>query len=283
MFVKDAIVWSNKALITSRVDSPHNSTNLLLSELLGVDKAYLIAHPEKELSKSEELKFKSWIIRRTKFEPVWYIAGKIDFMGHRFEVNREVLIPRPETELLIEKFISDNAKDILPDCRLLEIGTGSGAIIISLAARLKGHYFASDISERSLRVAQKNAGMLENRTKILFKKGNLFEPWEKEKFDYILVNLPYIPHVQMSRLSLDILNFEPKIALDGGKDGLEIYEKFLIKASNHLNNKGKIYGEIGDNQGIKLIEFANRYLPDSKTEIIKDYGKYDRIFIIQKN
>lgn len=283
MIIAEAINWSNKKLIANKVDSPHGSTNLLLSELLKVDKAYLIAHPEKELSKSETKMFKNWIERRVKHEPVWYIVGKIDFMGCRFVVNKNVLIPRPETELLIEKFISDNSKNILPDSRLLEIGTGSGVIIISLANRLKCQYFASDISEKSLQVAQKNIDVLKRRTNILFKKGNLFEPWGKEKFDYILVNLPYIPHKQLVSLSLDILKFEPEVALDGGEDGLDIYTKFLFNASNHLNKKGIIYGEIGDQQGEKISELANRYLSDTETQIIKDYGGYDRIFIIQKH
>ncbi|MEI7690533.1 MAG: peptide chain release factor N(5)-glutamine methyltransferase [bacterium] len=281
MLIKDAIIWSNKKLNRNEVDNASSSTNLLLSDLLEVNRAYLVSHPERELSKSEEKRYRSWVERRSKHEPVWYITGHIDFMNHSFIVNKNVLVPRPETEILIEKFISANGQQITSESRILEIGTGSGAIIVSLEKNLDGQYFASDISSEALKVAKENAERIIKRTTILFKKGNLFEPWKNKKFDYILVNLPYIPHQQMTKLSPDILDFEPKIALDGGINGLDIYNKFLSNASKHLSENGKIYGEIGDKQGAKISELSKKYLPDKKVEVIKDYANLDRIFIIQ--
>lgn len=283
MLIKEAILWSNKELNNNKVDNPVSSTNLLLSELLGVDRAYLLSHPERELLELEEKRFKGWVNRRAKHEPVWYITGQIDFMKQSLKVNKNVLVPRPETELLVERFIFDNATDIDSKSRVLEIGTGSGAIIVSLANNLEGNYFASDISGKALRVATSNAKGIKKRTNILFKKGNLFEPWEKEEFDYIIVNLPYIPHQQMANLSIDILGFEPNIALDGGSDGLDTYREFFSKASKHLSPRGKIYGEIGDKQGKEITKLSKKCLPDKNVEIITDYSSYDRYFIIQNN
>ncbi len=283
MNIQEATFWATKILSDCQIEQPDVSARILLEELMSVPRTYLITNIEQLLSSQQEKKFRSWVYRRSKHEPISYITGKVEFYDQEFRINNNVLIPRPETELLVERFIGDNKSIITKESQILEIGTGSGAIIITLASRLNGTFFASDISKKALQVAILNADKLECRTNILFKIGNLFEPWKKMKFDFIVANLPYISSQEILELSLDITEYEPKIALFGGKSGLEIYREFIIQAPSYLKEKGKIYCEIGEKQDSEMIKIIKQNFPKSKTELYKDYADITRIISIQNN
>ena len=176
--------------------------------------------------------------------------------------------------------------------KMLELGTGSGAISLAIANELKikkekVKIFASDISSEALKVAKRNAKNLGLEKYIEFRHGDLFRSWPQilgtrkgEKFDIVVANLPYIPYEEMSSLAFDIHHWEPRVALDGGKDGLEIYERLLRQAKDYLNKNAIMFFEVGIEQGDKLKKLTKKYLPRAKVEIQKDYGDIDRIAII---
>lgn len=282
MTIKESLQWSTSLLEEKKTEQPNESANFLLRQLLSADKSYIITHPDKKLTLFQENKFKRWVKRRAKHEPVWYITRSIEFYGQDFLVNENVLIPRPETELLIEKTLADS-KELKTNSRILDIGTGSGAIILSLAKELDvtHKYFASDISSKALAVAKKNAKRLKLDPVIQFKKGDLLSPWLGQRFDIIIANLPYIPHEDMSTLALDLLHYEPRTALDGEKNGLEIYERFFAQLPSVLAPNTKVYCEIGKDQGGEVKLMIKKSLPKAKVTIVSDYAKIDRIAIIE--
>jgi len=348
MNIKQSLKWASDELKQNNVSEPEKSAEFLLRQILASfschsrpplsfprrressdsgrinsggnpvrNSAWIIANSDYKLDSKQENKFHEFIKRRKKHEPVWYITGKIAFYGLELEVNQNVLIPRPETEFLVEevlKYLSlssraersgvegslkeNKGKGFLHSSlrevgrndkiKILEIGTGSGAISLALANKFRPEddqplaekIFASDISEDALQVAQKNAKTLALEKFIEFRQGDLLVPWQDEKFDIIVANLPYIPHEDMATLALDIHHWEPRLALDGGKDGLEIYEKLISQAKDHLNENSKMFFEIGIDQGDKIKELVEKYLPNAKVKIQKDYGDIDRIAII---
>jgi len=288
MTTSGALTWAKKILKERNVEGPDASAEFLLRQIIQKDKAYLFAHPEHELTTLQLSKYKEWIARRAKHEPVWYITGKIEFLGLDLAVNQNVLIPRPETELLIEK-IAEDFRDGFNPKRILDVGTGSGAIILSLANLLESRasrdcdaeFFASDISVGALVVAKKNAKSLGFKTKVTFKKGDLFYPWQSRNFDLIVANLPYIPRKDMATLAPDLIHFEPRTALDGGHDGLEIYERFFGEVFKHLTSHGKIFCEIGYDQGEKIRKMLAGIMPKAEVTVLGDYANVDRIVIIE--
>lgn len=278
MKLNDAIKFATQLFIEKEVEGPKSSAEFLLRNVLKVDKAYLYAHPERELTILEERKFRNWTKRRVKHEPVWYITGLIEFFGQDFSVNTNVLIPRPETEVILEKVTNENSK--LINKNVLDIGTGSGTIILTLAKYLPdNNFFASDISEKALKTAKKNAKNF--GLNVEFKKGDLFGPWLGKKFDLIVVNLPYVPHEDMGTLAYDLIHYEPRVALDGGENGVVIYKKFIDELPGFINPGAKIYCEIGDLQGDEIKNYAKKILPSANVSIISDYAKHDRLIIIE--
>ncbi len=298
MNIKQALLRASRELEENKVSEPEKSAEFLLRQALGSqsdtrcgiewDKAKLLANPDYELSLAQEKKFREFIERRRKHEPVWYITGKIEFYGLDLEVNENVLIPRPETEFLVEEVVA-----VIPaeagiqsnHIKILELGTGSGAITLALASEVRSsksdvQFFASDIVEEALKIAKKNAKKLRLEKDIEFRQSDLLDNWDGEKFDIIVANLPYIPHEDLSFLALDIHRWEPRVALDGGKEGLEIYARLLLQAKDYLNENYQMFFEIGIDQGEKLKKLAEKYLPGSEVEIKKDYGDIDRIAII---
>jgi release factor glutamine methyltransferase len=187
-------------------------------------------------------------------------------------VDRNVLIPRPETEILVERVINEIGDE---ECNILDLGTGSGAIAITLAKKTKGKVYASDISIKALEVAKNNAK--KHKADIIFKEGDLLIPWEGYTFDIIVANLPYVPHEDMDSLAPDLIRYEPKEALDGGYGGVEIYKKMFAQLTNVLAGKGIIYCEIGAGQGNILKKELEFIFPNTNASIIKDYSGTDRI------
>lgn len=294
MNIKQALIWSKKILREAEVLEPEASALVLLSDVVGMTRTELMAQPGKKLSLAQVNRFKRYINRRKRHESVWHILGRVQFRGLEFKVTKDVLVPRPETELLVEQVIqqlkplTSNLKPI----SILDVGTGSGTIAISLASEIakyqipnsKYQIVATDVSTKALAVAKRNAKLNNVSDKINFIKADLFPPLTSnlmpKTYDLICANLPYIPTEDLGSLAMDVHHFEPRLALDGGKGGLEIYEKFLSQVGQHINPGGKIFCEIGINQGEPFKKLVKRYLPDAQTKILGDLAGIDRIAII---
>lgn len=256
---------------------------IILLEALSINKSDLYTKsfdiPE-DISK----KIDEFAERRAKGEPIQYIVGHTDFLDLKIYVGKGVLIPRPETELLVEEAIKQLRQLTLYDSGLeiLDLCTGSGCIALALAKNFpEAKIYGIDISEIAINYAIRNAE--ENNIKnINFLKGNLFEPVKNMRFDCILSNPPYIKREDIRKLQREIREYEPINALDGGEDGLDYYRKILKEAPNHLKEKGIIILEIGLNQAKDVLSTANK-AGFSKVSFVKDYSGIERICIIKED
>lgn len=328
MDIKSALFWAESELKDSR--ESRSSALVLISDVLGMDKSEIFAHPQKKLTLIQKKKFKKHISRRKNHEPVWQIIGKVSFWDLDFLVTKDVLVPRPETEFLVKKAIKEIESFGLGESRgkhqrrgldknqkpknknfkikILEVGTGSGAIIVSLANELIGYsnnqtssleakkskknleynyeFVATDISKKALRVAQKNAKNIGVEERISFINADLFPPEldgnrEINLYDFIFTNLPYIPSKDIKSLDPDVLLHEPLTALDGGGDGLNIYRRFFSQVGKYIKKGGVIICEIGSDQGNTIKKIVSGSLLGSKCIITKDLANHDRIAIIK--
>ena len=207
--------------------------------------------------------------------PAQYIIGNTEFYGLELKVDERVLIPRPETEELVELILTENAK---PNQSVLDIGTGSGAIALALAKnRPDWLVTASDISPDALNLASENASLQD--LKISFKKSDCFEEIA-ENYDIIVSNPPYISRADESEVGLNVLHSEPHLALFAEEDGLAIYRKIAQEAKNHLREGGKIYLEIGYKQGQSVPALFRKYLPEKRVRTLKDRFGQDRMVVV---
>jgi len=250
-------------------------SELLLSKTLKKPREEILINLDKKLNRKNFLKFKEYLFRRSKNEPIAYILEEKEFWSKKFEVNKNTLIPRPETELLVEQLIKIyNGKKI----SILDIGTGSGCIIISLLSILKhSKGIGVDISQKALEIAKNNAlrHNLLNRIKFINRS---IDKLSHKKFDLIVSNPPYIKRKDIKNLSDDIKKFEPRMALDGGNDGLDLIKKVIYKSREILKRNGTLGLEIGDEQikEVSKILIKNNY---RIKKIIKDYKNNDRCVI----
>lgn len=227
----------------------------------------------KDFSFDELTKISQAIEKRLKHIPLAYIFGETEFYGLKFVVSKDVLIPRLDTEILVEKLI-DEINSRKGEISVLDIGTGSGAIAVTIAKETKAKVSAVDVSDKALEIAKKNAEI--NGVNVDFIHSNLFKN-VKEKYDIIVSNPPYIESTEIDKLMPEVKDFEPLLALDGGKTGLEFYEKIIEQASKYLNPHGKLYFEIGYNQG----ETVSKLMKDKFKNVLclKDYLGNDRVII----
>jgi release factor glutamine methyltransferase len=229
--------------------NPRRDAELLLSHLLGWDQAALLTHPERLLSPTEADQFESMLSRRLASEPVQYITGVQEFFGLPFEVSPAVLIPRPETEHLVEAVLERFGRESSP--RIVDVGTGSGAIAVALAHALpRSQVTAVDLSSAALEVARRNAerhGVLERVTLL---QSDLLAVLESADFEVVLSNPPYIAEGEV--LEPQVLNYEPRSALYAGPTGLEIYERLIPQARRVLKPQGWLMLEIGYGQSTAL-------------------------------
>ena len=256
------------------VENPKLDSQLIVGNVLKMDRAMLLTYPEKEISDDEYEKIMEMAKKRMLREPIQYIIGQCEFMGLDFYVNENTLIPRNDTEVLVEKAI-----EVIKSEKYLnglDIGTGSGAIAVSVAKYSKIQMTAIDISEKAIEVAKKNAER--NEVKIDFILSNLFENVEG-KFDIILSNPPYIETDVIETLEPEVRAYEPKTALDGGKDGLIFYREIVEKCSKYINKGGSIIFEIGYNQGKQVASLWEDNFDFEKVEVLKDLAGLDRVVI----
>ena len=256
MNIKEAIDFGKKYLIEDNIGESTLKVRMLLSKILEIEKEYLIIHDNKQLTKSEEIQFKEYLVRLADKEPIQYIINNQQFMKLNFYVDENVLIPQPDTEILVEKVL-DIANKMNRKLKILDLCTGSGAIGISIGKYLEEvEVYASDISKEALKIAIKNAN--QNNVKFNFIESDLFENIKDIKFDIIVSNPPYIQTNIIESLEEEVKK-EPIIALDGGVDGLDFYKKISKNAKKYLNENGVLALEIGYDQKEKVIEILKKF------------------------
>ena len=273
--------WTTDYFRKHAVDSPRSTAEILLAHTLSVKRIDLYLRYDQPLNSGELRNFKLLIKRRITREPVAYIVGRKEFWGLDFEVEPGTLIPRPETECLVERTLAVIDAGVSPKpWKILELGTGSGAVITALAKERSGqHYFASDRSCQTLGLAHRNARANGLDGMIHFFAGDWFAPLgsDGERFDLIVSNPPYINSDVIPTLQPEINRFEPAAALDGGPDGLACLRRIIARAPDYLTPGGCLLLETGHDQHPALADLITRH-PDYKSvDFTKDYSGYDRI------
>ena len=263
----------------NKIANPQLDSEILLSNSIKRDKKHIILNP-KEILNSEQLeKFNSLIERRKKGEPIAYLINKKEFWKDEFFVNKDVLIPRPDSELIIEQVLKIYSKNV--QLQVLDIGTGSGCILLSILKERSNFYGTGiDISKKSINVSKFNAKQLNLTNRVKFFHSSV-DNFNNGKYDMIVSNPPYIEQLNLKYLEKDVVNFEPKLALSGGFDGFSKIRKVINKASILIKKNGKFILEIGFNQKNKVIKILKEegfYV----NKAIKDYGNNDRCIISTK-
>lgn len=280
--VASFLQWATGVLTEAEVDSPRLDAELLLAEALTVSREALYIDPDRKLNSSQGNLANRLVERRTGREPMAYILRQREFWGRAFQVDPYVLIPRPETEILIEAFLKWNKK-IEPKrpIRILDIGTGSGAIAVTLACEIPDcQVVATDISAQALAVAKTNAKTHGVDKRIQFIEDNIFPAKPQEKFDAILSNPPYIESDEISRLMPDVGAYEPVIALDGGPEGLDCYRRMIPASKDFLNDAGVLMLEIGHDQANAVVELFPQGF--STPIVLQDYSGCNRVVLAER-
>jgi len=258
-------------------DKPILMSRLILQFVLNKDKEYLIIHDNEEIDEKNYNKFVECINKLNEGYPIQYITNVQEFMKLKFYVDENVLIPQPDTEILVENVINlIKGKEV----DILDLCTGSGAIGITLATHNKNiKVTATDISEKALDIAKINSK--NNNTQIEFVLSNMFENLTNRKFDFIVSNPPYIKTNEIEYLSNEVKN-EPHLALDGGKDGLDFYRIIINEGYKYLNENGYICLEIGYDQKEDVLDLINKNGKYSDIKSYKDLGGNDRVIVMKK-
>lgn len=276
MNIKQALEEAKNILKSNNFEDSNIIAKELLSYVLKKDKVYLTINSDTALTDIEYTEFTKYIEQIMDGKPLQYITQKQEFMGIDFFVNEDVLIPQPDTEILVETVLDICKKYDKQNLRMLDLCTGSGAIAISLSKILNTQVFASDVSTKALEVAEKNNVL--NNSKVEFIESNLFEQINGEKFDVIVSNPPYIKNEEIKLLSKQVQN-EPYIALTGGEDGLDFYRKIIDEAYKYINKNGYLCLEIGYDQKEDLIKLIKQNENYEYENCIKDLSNNDRCII----
>lgn len=270
--------WTRQYFGEKGVENPRLDAEVLLSHILGRDRLYLYVHFDQPLEGGELAAFRAAVKKRAMRLPVAYITGVKEFMGLDFKVTPAVLIPRPDTEILVETALKRLATFDSP--KLLDIGTGSGAICISMLVNLPSAKAVTvDISPEAILVAKENGEKHGVAKRLTFCQGDLFHPVVGQVFTAILSNPPYIPEVDMTTLTPEVRQ-EPDLALVGGKDGLDFYRRIIHEGANYLAPGGFIAMEVGIGQAQEVAKLAGESGFFAVSEIVKDYGGIERVVVL---
>lgn len=258
--------------------TPRLDAEVLLAHVTSMSRASLLAHGSDALRPEQAAAYATLIERRAKGEPVAYLTGHKEFYGLDLEVTPAVLVPRPETESVVEACL-----ELLPDSdngQLADIGTGSGAIIVAVGVkRPRATLYATEISPEALEVARRNIARHGLADRVHLYLGSLLEPLEGVTLDVIAANLPYVPPGEASP---EVAAWEPNVAVfGGGEDGTAIMRRFLAEVPEHLKTHGSVVMETAHSQGTQVAELARQALPGARVGVRKDLAGYDRIVIVQ--
>lgn len=272
--------WTEQYFKGKGIESPRLDAEVLLSHILGRERIYLYVHFDEPLEPAELARYREAIKQRVQRVPVAYIIGEKEFMGLTFKVTADTLVPRPDTEILVQAAVERlRARGETP--RFADIGTGSGAICLSILHFLpKAQADTVDISPAARAVAEENAAALEVADRVTFHTGDLLAPLAGQCYDAILSNPPYIPDGDIAALAPEVRLKEPRTALAGGKDGLDFYRRLTADAPAHLKDGGFLAVEVGIHQAAPVATLAVPAF--SRTEILKDYVGIERVVIAWK-
>ena len=270
MTYREAVEFGTKCLTDAGVPDAALDAWYLLQMVCKIERSYYYVHGEEDITQDAQKEYEIAVQKRAEHIPLQYIIGEQEFMGLRFKVNSNVLIPRQDTETLVEQVL----KIVKPGMKVLDLCTGSGCVLISVlknAPELTG--MGSDISKTALLVAKENAKLHEVDAEWV--RSDLFDNIT-ETFDVIMANPPYIPTGEILSLMPEVRDFEPENALDGGADGLDFYRKITEQVKDYLNPGGYVYMEIGYDQGEAVSELT-RNAGFTEVEVIKDLARNDRV------
>lgn len=270
MTYREAVEFGTKCLTDAGVPDAALDAWYLLQMVCKIERSYYYVHGEEDITQDAQMEYEIAVQKRAEHIPLQYIIGEQEFMGLRFKVNSNVLIPRQDTETLVEQVL----KIVKPGMKVLDLCTGSGCVLISVlknAPELTG--MGSDISKTALLVAKENAKLHEVDAEWV--RSDLFDNIT-ETFDVIMANPPYIPTGEILSLMPEVRDFEPENALDGGADGLDFYRKIAGQVKDYLNPGGYVYMEIGYDQGEAVSELM-RNAGFTEVEVIKDLARNDRV------
>ena len=265
-----------KRLEDAGIQDAETEARMIVTEYAGVTLSEMFTDPDRELADDMVLCTEDVVSRRITGIPLQHIMGKTGFMGFDFRVSPAALVPRPDTEILTEEVL----KDYHDGSRILDLCTGSGCIIVSLLALMNDCYgVGTDISEDALALAAENADMIlaDKRERLEFRKGDLYDALSQDDvFDVIVSNPPYIRTADIETLSTEVRDHDPRIALDGGEDGLDFYRRIITGAAEHLQKGGDLLLEIGYDQAedVTKIMKANGFI---EVQTVKDFGGNDRV------
>lgn len=281
--VRRLLEWTTGFFSRKQVQSPRLSAELLLSHVLAAPRIKLYTNYERPLADAELSTYRDLVRRTAEQEPIAYLTGKAHFFNLEFEVGRDVLIPRPDTETLVENVLQLARHEAgFETPRVLDLCTGSGCVAIAVVKHLKNATaFAVDVSPPAVAVARRNADRLGVADRLTIEEGDLYAPLETavdpRPFDLIVSNPPYIPTGQIDSLDASVKDYEPRLALDGGLDGLSVFRRILAGAPERLRPGGRIFLEIAFDQG----EAARQVMADAPdfedARVLKDYGGNDRV------
>ena len=286
MTLEQAIKKATEYLTRAGVISARLDAELLLAHIIGKDRTWIFTHVHDDLDTGNETAFQQLVDRRARREPLQYILGIQEFCGLSFKVTPDVLIPRPETELLVEAaaaFLKNASRPTIVD-----LCTGSGCIAVTLAKESgSARIFAADRSAQALAVARENANIHGVAGQIRFLEGDLFQPFEEldieEQIDVITANPPYIEARELASLQPEGRDFEPEMALISGPEGTEIHQRIIARAPAFLRKNGALIMEMGIGQAEKVSAMADASGSYAKPEILKDLAGIDRVIILHRN
>jgi release factor glutamine methyltransferase len=276
-----ALVAATQRLEEAGSDTASLDAQVILAHIMNKERGWLFAHYDQALTPEEAEKFTEMVARRAAAEPVAYLVGHREFYGLDLTVDHRVLIPRPETELLVDAVLDHIESRPNPNVRMVDVGTGSGAVAVAVAANSPTvQIYAVDLSPSALVVAKENVARHDSRGQITLLQGDLLSTLP-EPVDIIAANLPYITSDEYLNLMADVRDYEPRLALEAGPEGLDLIERLLDQAPGHLYPGGVLFLEIGPNQGEGVLQLVARLLPQAKhVGIRQDYHGYDRLVVI---
>ena len=277
--IREVLDWTTQDFAGRGIASPRLDAELLVAKALGTDRVGLYLDLNRPLVDQERSAIRPLVARRREREPVAYILGHRDFYGRRFKVTPDVLIPRPDTETLVE-----HALECIPEdapCRVLDVGTGSGAIAVTIAAeRPLAQVTATDISEAALKVASENAERLEVAGRIRFDRANLLSG--AGQYDVIVSNPPYITVSEMKTLQAEVREYEPVTALEAGEDGLDVVRALLATAEPVTANGAQMLIEVGSGQASAVVDFAAEHTAWQLVAVYPDLNRIERVVHLRR-
>lgn len=282
--VGSALNSATQRLKEAAIDTAFLDAQVILAHVLGVERPWLFAHGEAEMQPDLADEFTELIARRVDHEPVAYLVGRKEFYGLELMVDKRVLIPRPETEMLVDEVLSEieaRTGDDAPCVRVADVGTGSGAIALAIAVNQpRACVQAIDVSRKALAVARVNVQRHDVRGQVTLRQGNLLEPLT-EPVDILVANLPYISTREFATLDPTVRAYEPRLALESGDEGLDAIAQLLRQAAHHLAPHATIYLEIGRDQALPIFKLAQNVLPHMRDIAVhQDYQGHDRMIVI---